>query len=308
MLLRRFTDFILQSRLNALGTAFLCAFIPIIGSISILIALLVTLCKGTFEGALVVLAATLPYLLSGYVVPVGASETQLFSLSIAVVVASNFLAWVFAVLIRRYGNWSFTLEIAVLTGVLIIGSIHILYPDIQSWWETHLNTYLDKTVAIMNNVEATDALSTEVRAQMIAATKSYATGLVTASLLFNALLQLVLSRWWQAVMFNPGGLRKELTQIRLSYIIGVLFIAGIAGSYWGNATVLDIMPVFYAIFCLAGLSLVHSLLSEVKGSWLWLILIYLGSIWLIHISIAILSMLALLDVWMDFRKRIQLKR
>ena len=62
MLLRRFTDFVLQSRIHAIGTAFVLTFIPWIGApVSVLIAALVTLRKGIFEGVLVLIAASALY-------------------------------------------------------------------------------------------------------------------------------------------------------------------------------------------------------------------------------------------------------
>src|SRR3990167_3899547 len=104
MFLRRFTDYILQSRLQALLAAFVIAFIPIIGSIGVVIAVLVTLRKGMFEGALVVIAATLPYLLSYAVYPPSGGADVAF-VAIAILLVSNMLTWLFAAFLRRYNHW-----------------------------------------------------------------------------------------------------------------------------------------------------------------------------------------------------------
>ncbi len=95
MLLRRFTDFILQSRFHTILFVFLLAFIPLIGSLSILIAALVTLRKGKFEGALAVCAASAPYII-GYMLPADASQLVLPAwFVLTVVLASNILVWFF---------------------------------------------------------------------------------------------------------------------------------------------------------------------------------------------------------------------
>ncbi|HLB58303.1 MAG TPA: hypothetical protein VJL60_05765, partial [Gammaproteobacteria bacterium] len=108
MLLRRFTDFVLQSRLHAMGTAFVIAFVPLIGGIGAVIAALVTLRKGVFEGTVVMCATTVPYLLSVYHYPTTASiEFNIALISVGLIVASNILTWVLATISRRYDNWSF---------------------------------------------------------------------------------------------------------------------------------------------------------------------------------------------------------
>jgi len=308
MLLRRFTDFILQGRFQAIGCAFVLAFIPIIAGISVLIAALVTLRKGIFEGALVALAATLPSWIAVYTVPSGSpvgGDLMVFA-GAGLITACNLFTWVLAGLLRRYGNWSFILELSLVIGILFVGVVHIAYPDVQSWWGTQLNAYLGKTVSAMSGVTADEAsapVKSEVQARLVLAVKPYATGFLAVSVLFNALLQLGLARWWQAVVFNPGGLREELRKIRLNYAVGVLFAVGCLLSYFGNETVLDTMPVFFSIFAVAGLSLVHSLAALTKTTWLWLVLVYASVILVFQPAILILAVMAFLDIWMDFRKR-----
>lgn len=305
MLLKRFTDFVLQSRVQAMATAFVIAFIPIIGSISILIAALVTLRKGALEGALVVIAATLPYVIGYFTSPPAAEQFFMAVGMLGVIIISNILTWVFAIVLRRFSNWSFTIEFAALLGVLAIGIVHIIFPDIQSWWETQLTSYFTKAVEAADAATNKAPTLTVIQAQAVAAAKQFATGFIVVSVLFNALLQLLIARWWQAVMFNPGGLRQELYQIRLSYVAGLIFAAALIAAYLGNAFALDAMPVLFAAFFVSGLSLLHTLFSHIKTGWIWLILIYAGIIWLFPLSIVIIAIMALMDTGLDFRKRFQ---
>src|SRR5215208_4009916 len=110
MWLQRFTHYLLRNRFQALALTFAIAFIPVIGTISIFIAALMTLVKGIWEGALFTLMATLPYLIGFYF---SDHQTSLFLLSwtaISVAVLSNILTWVFAVLIYRKTSWSVLLQ------------------------------------------------------------------------------------------------------------------------------------------------------------------------------------------------------
>lgn len=311
MILRRFTDFVLQSRVQAMATAFLSAFIPIIGSVSILIAALVTLRKGAIEGLYVLLAATLPYFISYFSLRPAPEQVQMAILMLGILIASNVLTWAFGVLLERFNNWIYVLELAAWLGVIVVGIVHFLYPEIQDWWATELNNYFSKTTAgVVESWQTATNLSSdavnEAQIQAVNATKRYATGFAVVLILFNALVQLVVARWWQAVMFNPGGLQKELHQIRLSHVTAGLFLIGLILAYFGNAFATDAMPVLFAIFFVAGLSLVHYLLGLTKKGWIGLIVIYLAIIWLFPLSIMIVAILALFDTGLDIRKRIKL--
>jgi hypothetical protein len=306
-ILRRLTDLVLQNRWYAVGAALLSAGIPLLGGISVLIAGLVTLRKGAIEGALVFFAAIIPSILQYYFVPLTVREAKIAFIFLGCVIIRNFLVWVFAVLLRRYSNWSLILECAILLGIVAIGMLHFFYPAIQSWWGQQLTAYFNKVAAVM---QETPGYYSQVRSQadifkqLVTLLQPYASGLIiTSCVLLNALLQLGAARWWQAAIFNPGGLRKELYEIRLSKVIGILFVIGLVFSYRANAVALDIMPVFYSLFCIAGLSLVHNRLALVKYSWFWLIVIYVVAVLLFPESANIFAVIALLDIAIDFRKR-----
>lgn len=303
MLLRRITDFILQSRLQAMGVAFVCAFIPILGSISIVIAALVTLRKGIFEGSWIVLAASLPILIGFMGSQANTLSDYPISLTaiILVLLASNLLTWLFAVLLRQYSSWSLVLQLTAFVSIVAIAVVHVIYPDIQNWWATQLANYFVKTLQATGQVNPDDVKpNSTVIVQLVSIAKPYATGMVVSFLTFNALLQLLLARWWQAAVFNRGGLRKELKDVRMGYTASVMFIIGLILSYWGNEVVVDVMPVIYLTFGLAGFSLMHCLLAKAKYGWFWLVLTYIV---VMIFGFTPIAMVALLDTGFDFRKR-----
>jgi hypothetical protein len=136
-------------------------------------------------------------------------------------------------------------------------------------------------------------------------TKYYATGMMVAAVLLNAVMQLMVARWWQGLLFQPGILRRELHAIRLSKLAGGLFVLSMALSYWGNTVVMDIMPVLYILFAAAGLSVIHYLFSLVQTPTrlLWLSLVYIILVLTLPSSMVFLAMLALLDIIFDIRNR-----
>ncbi len=305
MLLRRFTDFVLQNRLYAMGAAFVLSLIPLFGaSLGILIAAFVTLRKGAFEGTLVLCAVLVPYLLS-YVLSPPSAEPELFLIATLTIIAINILTWLLALILRRYGNWNWVIEVSILAGVMLICIVHLVFPEIQNWWGAQLTSYLNKTAAMLQQLAPEGgAAQEEMQANIVANMKQYITGLVIASIIFNALLQLVIARGWQAVIFNPGGLRKELYAIRLSYVSAFVFIAVLATAYAGNAFGLDMMPVMVTAFCAAGLSLIHCTLAAKNAGWFWLVLVYLGILFLFPMGVVLVAMIGLLDSLFDIRQRL----
>jgi len=302
MLLRRFSDFILRDSLRAIGVALICTFIPLIGTLSVLIAGLVTLRKGAIQGALVFLAATLPLLLMYTTSSKHMDEMAMIVLG--VILVSNVLTWILAVMLRHYSNWNMTLEYSAFVALAAIIAIHVCYPNIQLWWETQLHHFLDKVVAALPATQDTDIAPKEISAQLVAMGKRYANGFVFAAVLGNAWLQLILARWWQAILFNPGGLRAELSQIRLSRLLGIIFVVLLALAAWGNTVAFDCMPVLYVTFFAAGLSLLHSGIAMLRASWIWLLLMYAGIIWLFPMSIVGIAFIALIDTGIDIRKQL----
>lgn len=270
-----------------------------------MIAALVTLRKGMLEGSYVVLAACLPIVI-GYIMGMQANAMPDYPVSlfdiVVILIASNILTWVFAIILYHYSSWSLVLQLTAFVSIVAILAVHVLYPDVQSWWDTQLTNYFVKTLQATGQVNP-DSVKPDspMIVQLVSIAKPYATGMVIAFLTFNALLQLLLARWWQAVMFNPGGLRKELLFVRMSYAASAVFVVGMILSYLGNEIVTDTMPVIYLTFGLAGFSLMHCIFAQAKNGWIWLVIVY--------VVVAIfgftpIALVALADVGFDFRKRI----
>lgn len=308
MRLQRITNYLLQHRLIAVLLTFLTTFVPVLGIVGVLYAGLVTLRKGIVEGGIFTLAATLPYVISYYISGVPKPETQLVIwAALGVAVLSNLLTWIFAVMLRRHATWSQLLQVAALVGVLFVSVIHLVYPNVADWWGNQLHTYYTQATSLTGLVKNVPAVPTETQLESINITKQYATGLMTTAILFNAILQLIVARWWQAVAFQPGLLRRELHNIRLSQLAGILFVLSLVLSYLGNSVVLDIMPILYMLFGAAGLSLIHYVFGLVKSPtrWFWLWLMYITLIFALPASLIFVAMLAVFDIWLDIRKRLK---
>lgn len=306
MLLRRFSDFVLKSRLHAMGAAFVLSLVPLFGaSIGILVAAFITLRKGALEGTFVLCATIAPYLL-GYALAPASTQSQLMIIATAAMISINVLTWLLALVLRRYSYWNAVIEVSIIVGILFICAIHMMFPEAQNWWGSQLTAYLNKTTSVLEQLSS-EGVGTqeEMQATIIASIKPYITGFIVASIIFNALLQLVIARWWQAIVVNPGGLQKELHRIRLSYVSASIFIVVLAFAYMGNALSMDIMPVIVMAFSAAGFSLIHCILISNAAGWFWLMLVYLAVIFVFPAGVVLIAMVGLLDSLFNIRQRLR---
>lgn len=306
MWLQRLTHYLFKNTWLALAVVFVTTFVPVIGVFGILFAALVTLRKGALAGLVLMLASTLPYLGSLYFTEHHEAAIPLMVwAAVGVAMVSNVLTYGFAVMLQRQAGWSTILQSAALLGVLLISVVHLAYPNISEWWLASLTTYYTEATAAVSGVVSGAAVPSDGQLDALNVSKYYATGMMVAAVLLNAVMQLIVARWWQSAVFQPGILRRELHVIRLSKLAGVLFLLSLGLSYWGNSVVLDIMPVLYILFGAAGLSVIHYLFSLVQASarLFWLSLVYVILILALPTSLVLLAMVALLDTWFDIRTR-----
>ena len=120
---------------------------------------------------------------------------------------------------------------------------------------------------------------------------------------FSALLGVVVARWWQALLFNPGGFQQEFQGIRLESKVGLgcllLVILGFTllseFQFWLQ---LASIPL---IVC--GLSLLHYTAKVKKAGGYWLVLMYLG-LFLGPVMSGLLVALGAIDSVLNLRARL----
>ena len=127
-------------------------------------------------------------------------------------------------------------------------------------------------------------------------------GMLGAGTAMTAALCLLLARYWQAALFNPGGFGTEFRELRLPVSASlVLVLATLVLSSTGPQlrawAMICMIPLTFA-----GIALVHAN-AEARGRGTgWLVGFYL--LWLIFDPVKLLVvLLAIADSWLDFRRR-----
>ncbi|MCB1822914.1 MAG: DUF2232 domain-containing protein, partial [Candidatus Competibacteraceae bacterium] len=128
-------------------------------------------------------------------------------------------------------------------------------------------------------------------------------GQVVSAVLMVVLLALLLGRWQQALLFNPGGFRPEFHELRLGQPLAAFTLA-----LFGSTLLLGWPPLANGLLALGmpytvqGIALVHAMVFKRRLSPAWLVLFYLL---LIPFLSQLVMALGVVDAWADFRNRIR---
>ena len=255
---------------------------------------LVTLRNGAGSGIRIALLATLAcgiFMAIAFLNPLPALGFLLLQW-MPVIILAQFL--------RASRSLDFTLQLALGFGLLLIIGQHLLLNDVAGFWQTQLQPLFDQLVA--NGVMDQSGSQTVLKKLSV-----WMGGLMAAGLFLQLSCSLFVARWWQALLYNPGGFREEFHRFRLPKTIGVLGVAAmliLSVPTLAQADLIRHLAILLStILFLGGLAVMHGLLGKIKSSGIWLGLVYFLLIFLLPQVSMVLATIGLLDVWIDFRTR-----
>lgn len=247
---------------------------------------LVTLRRGLTQGASLMAWALLPCV----VWLLWRDETS----PLVLVVTTTALAAV----LRQSVSWSRTLVIATSVGVLISALLGFAAPQTVTELRELAQQMAD---ALGGNDPRLAALVTP------AALHEILLGGLVAGHLGSAFVSLVIARWWQAQLYQPGGLKAELHQLRLPPLFaGLALVVLIAGSSL-DQLLLRCLPLVVVPLLVAGVALVHAVVAKRELGRSWLVAFYSATFIAGPYLISLLVLLAAIDSLIDIRKRIPAK-
>lgn len=247
---------------------------------------LVTLRKGALEGAWVALAMLGMSVAVLFMVESGWLWYLLPSISFCC------LVFVASLILRVWVSWSLCLVVTSLLGVL---SNHIIFSSFDL--REDLMAMASHSASELNRIEFEKMV--ELMLQNEHLKSSMAVGVV-----LGAFVSLVIARYWQALLYNPGGFKAEFQSLRIQPRQAFVAVAfGLALVYVANASTGHL--TFILPLSLAGLGFVHWFLDRNKLAWMvWIA--YVGLLLPVWNSILVLFLagLGLVDAAVDLRKKI----
>ncbi|MEW5250800.1 hypothetical protein [Microbulbifer sp. 2201CG32-9] len=273
--MRALAEFIMRGRVRAILITMVG--IPLISPAALA---LVSLRRGSSDGLMVLAWGLLPLVtagLSGYLSPL------MTGLGVGHLVA----VFCAAMALRGTRSWSVALVVATL--VAVAGIL--------------LNAQLNGGL-LESLLQAAEETSAEQAAQLrqIFGSEILATGYLSWMSAVTVVLALVLGRWWQALLYNPGGFRQEFHQLRMPLPLAVVGMLVWAYSlttqeyaFWGAVAALPMV--------VAGIGLIHWQVASRGWGRGPLVAMYVALVLATLPMAGFLCGLALVDSWIDIRER-----
>ncbi len=204
-----------------------------------------------------------------------------------------------AVVLRQ--TVSLVISLQLIAGVSLLGIIilYLFFPDFGEIWRSSLNMMADDLIA-----KSEGALDEQQLQQLIDQIVRILPGFFASSFMIGTMLSLYLARWWQAVIYNPGGFGKEFRAINLGKTSALIALAiALAGSII-NADVFNAMLlVVFVLYLNQGVAVLHAVFAGRQLNAVWLFLVYLFMFFVPH-TVVLLALAGLADTWIDFRRRL----
>ncbi len=297
--MRVFLQFVMRSQQHALLVAIAFAFLPFFSWVSSVIVALVTLRMGLVSGLYLTLWLCLPNIVLAWV----NYPTELLSFSLGMVVFV--LTWAAAGILRLTMSWSRVLLSLTAVTALVLVIVHLLVPDLPAWW-------LAQFGAILQQLNSSGSLPIAEREQLAAIqpVALKATGLMALGALASILSNLAIARWGQALLYNPGGFRQELSKLSLDKVSALGLMALTLGLLpMPSSLAQDLALVLLLPLCVVGIIDLHTILAaKPYGSW-WLVIFYLIVVLIFTrigiIGAILLAGVALIDSLFDIKNRLK---
>ena len=154
-------------------------------------------------------------------------------------------------------------------GIFFTALIYVMLEDIQTWWHEWFELwkqYAESEPARQQLEQAYQLINPLLSA-------IFASGFV-----ISLIITMLLARWWQSALFNPGGFRKEFYALRLPRILvfptlaGLLTLLLIPGAT--SMALRDTVILMLVLYLFQGISVIHGFLYTRARSRVWLIVIY----------------------------------
>lgn len=283
--MRALAEFVMRGRTQAIAVATLAVASQLLVLIGVAVVGLVTLRRGLANGLVILSWALLPALV-----------VALFGSDIGPALAL-IGATLTAQVLRATQSWPLALLVAVGIGLLTALLFQTVAHGYVEQWSAMFNQLVDR----LSQGAADGSANKGVQFQRLSATQI--SGVLGWGTVSSVTAGLLLARWWQAMLYNPGGFRSEFHQLRLPLPIAAALLVcglGVTGigpdyEYWSW---LFAVPLF-----VAGLALVHGAVGIKQLGRGVLIALYLALLLIGWLKLVLL-LLALLDSGWNFRARL----
>lgn len=196
---------------------------------------------------------------------------------------------------------SLVLSLMLIAGVSLLGImiLYLSFPDFGELWRSSLNMMASD---LLSRSEGT--LDEEQLQQIVDQIVRILPGLFASSFMVGTMFSLYLARWWQALIYNPGGFGKEFRALNLGKTTALIALAIAAAAAYINTDVFNAMLlVVFVLYLNQGVAVLHAVFAGRQLNSVWLFLVYL-ILFVVPHTVVLLALAGLADTWIDFRRRL----
>jgi hypothetical protein len=283
--MRALAEFIMRGRMQAIFVVAGAAALPMLFWLSAAAGCLVLLRRGLNDALGVLVWAVLPALAWWYF---GDPRTLL------VLLGSLGLA----LLLRSQASWERVMLCSGGLGLLYVWALGAVFGEPIAALASELQKVLPDALS-----GAYQQLSVEERGRLESLLAPVLTGLLAALLQIVTLLSLMLGRYWQAALYNPGGFGSEFRALRFPPLLAMSLLVGMLLGPNLGVQLAVLTPLCSVPLVFAGLALMHGLVAQGRLPRFWLVGLYVTLVLFMQLIYPLLAVLAIVDSLFDFRGR-----
>ena len=195
-----------------------------------------------------------------------------------------------ASVLRRSQSQGLAILCAGTIGVFFTAYIYFIIEDLQDWWRGWFMRWKDN-VASDQTVQQLEQVY-----EFISPLLSL---FIVSGFVISLITTLLLARWWQAALFNPGGFRKEFYALRLPRSLLFPTLAGLLALLFapgnGSTAIRDVVVIMLILYLFQGLSVIHGYVHARLRSKIWLTGLYVTFFLLPHALLLLVSGVGLVN-------------
>ena len=274
--MRALASFIMRGRMQATLVVVISAVLPLLFWLSAAAGSLVLLRRGFRDATSVIVGG----LLAGLAVWVMGDPITFLVIAGALALAA---------MLRAEHPWS---RVLLASAVFAVAFSLVLDLALAQTFDMLAKAFAEA----MPKIEGEPVLSGElIRPVLVASTA------VTVQLF--SVLALVLARYWQAALYNPGGFGREFRELKLpkqtmAVLVAVMVVAPFIGPQF-----IILASASSLVLVLAGIALMHGLVAQGRLAGFWLVGMYVTLPLIMQLIYPLLVVLAIVDSLIDFRGR-----
>lgn len=292
--------FIMKGRMQAMtvasSLALLSLLFPPVSIVSSASVALVTLRRGAGEGLYVLICACLAAAVLSTLLLGNYQYALLYGLAFWMPV------WLISIVLREGRYLAVAIEIAVLLGVAVVLGVYVFQEQPAQLWHEVLNYMMQPMLEAKTDVPLEQIKQS---AQILA---HFMTGVAVAGSVYGLLFGLFLARWWQAVLYNPGGFRAEFLGLKGHVQLALMTLLLIAAALLTTGRIAElcwnVLIVLFVMYTIIGTAVLHSAFSVMKGSRFMVPFLYVTLMVIPHVMVAI-ALCGLSDNWLDLRNKLK---